>query len=104
MVYEDMTDNSVSLDEVDDAIEGSSSIGQLIDNLHNIQRREGGHKQIFRVKTNGNETNLQNIIRNLKEIRMGVDNGLSYHALDPRFEELPNGVREKAREIVKQNM
>lgn len=100
-----MTDTKVSLEELEEAIYGSTSIQKLIDNLHNLQRREGGTKQLFDTQSKGVESNLQKVVRNLKEIQMACEEGeISYHALDPRFQKLPNGVREKAQELAKKEL
>lgn len=83
-----------SLEEIETAVEQAQSFDQLINNLRNVQQREGNHRQIF-------EQHINDILRALGEIRDGCQDGVPFDSMRyTRFNELPDSlVKEKAVEL-----
>lgn len=86
-----------SLEEIEKAVEQAQSFDQLINNLRNVQQREGNHRQIF-------EQHINDIVRALGEIRDGCQNGVPFDSMRyTRFNRLPDSlVKGKAVELASQ--
>ena len=93
----------VSLDEIDEGIKKSSSLEQLINNLQNLQRKQGGHNQLFTGGGASPESNHEECIRTLRELDETDFSDIRYQALEARFSDLPDGVRQMAKYLVAQH-
>jgi len=94
---------NVSLDEIDEGIKKSSSIKQLINNLQNLQRKQGGHNQLFTGGGKSPESNHEECIRTLRELDKTDFSDIRYQALEARFSDLPDGIRQMAKYFVAQH-
>lgn len=94
---------TVSLDEIDEGIRNSSSLEQLINNLQNLQRKQGGHNQLFTGGGKSSESNHEECIRTLRELNKTDFSTIRYQALEARFSDLPDVVRQMAKYIVAQH-
>lgn len=88
---------NITLEEVDKAIEGANDFDTLVNNLHNIQRRQGGHNPLFRIETPNGDNWLQHSVTVIREIQSLSEKSvpLDSHAVQTQIDMLPRQVGER---------
>lgn len=89
---------NITLEEVDQAIEGANDFDTLVNNLHNIQRRQGGHNPVFRIDTPNDDNWLHHSVTVIREIQSLAEQGvpLDSRAVQTQIDMLPRQVGERA--------
>lgn len=95
-----MDPNAVTLEEVENGLQSANSIKTLRENLHNLQRRQGGQVQLFTVEYDEPGTTIRSITSRLEEVETQLSNGATYPQVSPTLSELPQLVEEIARNII----
>jgi hypothetical protein len=98
-----MDPNAVTLDELERGVNNAQSLKTLRENLHNMQRRQGGVVQLFTIEYDEPGTTIQSITSRIETIETQVNNGAKYPSISPTISELPDLVEGRVREIVEEH-
>jgi hypothetical protein len=95
-----MDPDAFSLKEEEEGLRSASSLRTLRENLHNLQRKQGGQVPLFDMEYDEPGTTINSITSRLEQVETQLDNGATYPQVSPTLSELPGLVEEVARDIV----
>jgi hypothetical protein len=98
-----MDPDAVSLDELEKGLRNANSLKTLRENLHNLQRRQGGQVQLFTTEYDEPGTTIRSITSRIEQVETQLGNGAPYPRVSPTLSELPQLVESAAREIIEDN-
>jgi len=98
-----MDPDAVSLDELEQGLRNANSLKTLRENLHNLQRRQGGQVQLFTIEYDEPGTTIRSITSRIEQVETQLENGAPYPRVSPTLSELPQLVESSAREIIEDN-